>query len=85
MLAVFWAAFGLLAAGLSLWLAFGDRAPAPRALTAGLMGLFAMPLLRLAVTIASAIRTRDRILLLSTLAVLAILLALTIRDAARSG
>ena len=51
-------------------------------LSAGLLGLLLMPLLRLAWTLATAIRQRDWLMFVATLAVLAILGALTLRDAA---
>jgi len=51
-------------------------------LSGGLLGLLLMPLLRLASTLATAIRRRDWLLCMATLAVLAILGALTLRHAA---
>ena len=51
-------------------------------LSAGLLGLLLLPLLRLAWTLATAIRQRDWLMFMATLAVLAILGALTLRDAA---
>jgi len=81
-LAVFWAAFLCLAAGLVGWLSFPAHPSGQVLLTAGLTGLLAMPILRLVTAIAEAARARDWILLGATLAVMAILCALTLRDAA---
>jgi hypothetical protein len=81
-LAVFWTAFLCLAAGLALWMTVPAATPAGGLLAAGFAGLLALPLLRLAAAIASAVDDRDWVTLAATLAVLAILLALTLRDAA---
>ena len=85
MLAFFWIAFAGLTAGLILWLAAPAAAAGRHLLTAGLAGLIAMPILRLLAVTATAMRTRDHVLLSATLAVIAILFALTLRDAARLG
>ncbi len=83
MVALFWAAFGCLAAGLALWLLNGIATDAGNLLRFGLVGLLAMPILRLAAIFASAVRERDWVTLGATAAVVTILLALTIRDATR--
>jgi hypothetical protein len=75
-------AFAGLAAGLIIWLAAPAAPAAAFLLRAGLIGLIALPLLRLLAAIAAAARAGDRILLFAALAVAAILLALTLRDAA---
>jgi hypothetical protein len=85
MLVLFWIAFAGLMAGLILWLAAPAAAAGRHLLTAGLAGLIAMPILRLLGVTAAAVRTRDRVLLGATLAVIAILFALTLRDAATLG
>ena len=82
MLIAFWTAFTTLAAGLLLWLARPSSDAGTIGLSAGLLGLLTMPLLRLAAVVATAARERDWVTLGSTLLVLGILLALTIRDAA---
>lgn len=82
MLVAFWAAFTTLAAGLLLWLAFPASDAGVVCLSAGLIGLLAMPLLRLAWAMATAIAQRDWVMLAATVTVLAILTALTLRDAA---
>ena len=82
MLVVFWLAFAALAIGLALWLALPSRQAGAICLNAGLLGLLLNPLLRHGATLATALRCRDWLLLLATLAVLAILGALTLRDAA---
>ena len=81
MLVVFWAAFTVLAAGLTLWLAGSPEAGA-LALAAGLLGLLLIPMLRLISALATASARRDWLLFGATLTVLAILIALTLRDAA---
>ena len=81
MLVVFWAAFTCLAAGLGFWLAFTSSDMGSLFLAAGLLGLLVLPLLRLAAAASAAIRRRDWITLAATLLVVAILTALTIRDA----
>jgi hypothetical protein len=82
MLIAFWMAFTTLAAGLVLWLALPRSDAGTVCLSAGLLGLLTMPLLRLAGIVATAVRGRDWLLFAATLAVLGILLALTLRDAA---
>jgi hypothetical protein len=81
MLAVFRAAFACLATGLVVWLSHTADATALRLLTAGLIGLLAMPMLKLLAIVASALASRDWLTLGATLAVIVILLALTLRDA----
>ena len=81
-LGAFWIAFSALASGLVLWVSQQPHAAGNRLLTSGLLGLLVIPLLRVAAAIASAVRTRDRVTIAAALAVLAILLALTLRDAA---
>jgi hypothetical protein len=82
MLVVFWIAFTCLGAGLSLWLS-GGAVAGHTLMTIGLCGLLAMPMLRLIASLASAARTRDWPTMAATAAVLAILILLTLRDAAR--
>jgi hypothetical protein len=82
MLVAFWVAFTTLAVGLTIWIAVPAGGAADLYLSAGLLGLLLMPLLRLAWTLATAIRQRDWLMFMATLAVLAILGALTLRDAA---
>jgi hypothetical protein len=82
MLVAFWMAFITLAVGLALWIAIPSSEAGPICLNAGLLGLLVMPLLRLAWTLAEAIRQRDWLIFTATLAVLAILGALTLRHAA---
>lgn len=84
MLCVFWAAFACLAAGLVVWLAQPTGGAASALLTIGLLGLLANPLLKLLAVIAASAGERDWLTLGATLAVLAILMALTLRDALRS-
>ena len=84
-LVVFWAAFGSLAAGLVVWASDHSSEAAALLLGGGLIGLMALPGLRLLAMLATAKRERDWMLLASTLAVLAILIALTLRDAAGLG
>ena len=81
-LVAFWVAFVTLGAGLALWIAVPASDIGALYLSAGLLGLLLIPLLRLAWILATAIRRRDWLLFMSTLAVLAILGALTLRDAA---
>jgi hypothetical protein len=83
LLVLFWTAFGCLAAGILLWLAVPGNQNGSLFLIAGLMGLLGMPVLRLVTIIAAAARQRDWLTLCATLAVMAILFALTLRDAAR--
>ena len=78
----FWVAFTTLAAGLMLWLAVPATDAGALCLSAGLIGLLLMPLLRLAAAMATALRQRDWLTLMAALVVLAILTALTLRDAA---
>jgi len=82
MLAVFWLAFATLGIGLTLWIALPSSDAGLIWLNGGLLGLLLNPGLRLAWTLASALRQRDWLLLLATLVVFAILGALTLRDAA---
>jgi len=82
-LAVFWTAFICLAAGLVIWLTVPPGTPGPALLATGFVGLLILPMLRLGAAIVSAAGTRDWITLAAALAVLAILCALTLRDAAR--
>jgi Protein of unknown function (DUF1634) len=81
-LVAFWMAFGTLTVGLTLWIAAPASDAGALCLSAGLLGLLLMPLLRLASTLATAIRQRDWLLFMATLAVLTILGALTLRHAA---
>lgn len=83
MLAVFWAAFSSLAAGLmlSVWHPRDDLGA--ELLNAGLLALLTMPILRLLTAVVSAARCRDWLTMGATLAVLGILFALTLRDAVR--
>jgi hypothetical protein len=81
MLAAFWAAFISLGAGLAIWLFAPGVSTGGALLRTGLIGLLVLPVLRVTVTIATAVRTKDWLLLKATVTVLAILLALTIRDA----
>ena len=82
MLVVFWTAFAALAAGLALWLAAPAGDAGQLALAGGLLGLLLIPMLRLIWALAAASRRRDRVMFFATLAVMAILIALTLRDAA---
>lgn len=84
MVVLFWAAFSCLGAGLALWLADPVRPSGALLLFAGLMGLLTIPIVRLVSVIAGSLRQRDWLTFWATLAVMAILLALTVRDAARS-
>lgn len=71
-----------LAAG-TVWWVWRRAAPEAAALlSAGLLGLLALPVLRLASILAGAVRERDRVTIAATLAVIAILVAFTLRDAA---
>jgi hypothetical protein len=81
MLVVFWIAFSTLAIGLMLWLVAPSTDPGTVWLDAGVVGLLLNPALRLARTLSTAIRRRDWLLLLATLAVIAILAALTLPHA----
>ena len=81
MVVLFWAAFGCLAAGLALWLVDPVGRPGALLLVAGLMGLLTIPIVRLLGVVATSLRQRDWVTLWATLAVMAILFALTLRDA----
>lgn len=81
-LAVFWAAFSALAAGLMLSVARPGDDLGAVLLDAGLLALLAMPILRLLTAAVVAARGRDWLTMGATLAVLGILFALTLRDAA---
>ena len=83
MLVVFWASFTALGAGLVLWLAAPASDAGSLAMASGLLGLLLMPMLRVVWALATALATRDWLMLAATLTVLAILTALTLRDAAR--
>jgi uncharacterized membrane protein len=82
MLVVFWSAFSALGAGLILWAATPAIDAGSLAMAAGLLGLLLMPMLRVVWALAKALAQRDWLMLGATLAVLAILIALTLRDAA---
>jgi hypothetical protein len=83
MVVVFWTSFSALGAGLILWLAAPATDAGALAMAAGLLGLLLMPMLRVVWALATALAVRDWLMLGATLAVLAILVALTLRDAAR--
>ena len=83
MLVVFWASFTALGAGLVLWLAVPSSDAGSLAMAGGLLGLLLMPMLRVVWALATALARRDWLMLAATLTVLAILIALTLRDAAR--
>jgi len=85
MLAVFWISFTALAGGLILWLTLAARDAGLLTLAGGLLGLILMPLLRVIATLATAAARRDWLMLAATMMVLAILIALTLRDAATLG
>ena len=80
MLLVFWSAFSALGAGLVLWLATSATDTGAIAMAAGLLGLLLLPILRVVWAMATALARRDWLMLGATLAVLAILIALTLRD-----
>jgi hypothetical protein len=82
MLVVFWTAFSALGAGLVLWLATSATDTGAIGMAAGLLGLLVMPILRVVWAMATALARRDWLMLGATLTVLAILIALTLRDAA---
>jgi hypothetical protein len=82
MLVVFWASFTALGVGLVLWLAAPATDAGSLAMAGGLLGLLLMPLLRVVWALATALASRDWLMLAATLTVLAILIALTLRDAA---
>jgi hypothetical protein len=83
LLVVFWTAFSALGVGLILWLAMPAIDTGAVAMTAGLLGLLLIPMLRVVWAMATALARRDWLMLAATLTVLAILIALTLRDAAR--
>jgi Protein of unknown function (DUF1634) len=82
MVVVFWASFTALGVGLVLWLAAPATDAGSLAMAGGLLGLLLMPLLRVVWALATALASRDWLMLAATLTVLAILIALTLRDAA---
>ena len=82
MLVVFWTSFAALAAGLAVWLAVPASDLGALALASGLLGLLVIPMLRLIWVLAGASARRDWLTFGATLTVLAILIALTLRDAA---
>jgi Protein of unknown function (DUF1634) len=82
MLVVFWSSFSALGSGLILWLGMPARDAGPLAMSVGLLGLLLMPMLRVVWALATALARRDWLMLGATLAVLAILIALTLREAA---
>ena len=82
MLVVFWASFSALGVGLVLWLAAPATDAGSLAMAGGLLGLLLMPMLRVVWALATALAGRDGLMLAATLTVLAILIALTLRDAA---
>ena len=82
MLVVFWTAFTALGAGLMLWVTLPGSDAGLLTLAGGLLGLICMPLLRVVATLAAAVARRDWLMLAATIMVLAILIALTLRDAA---
>ena len=82
MLVVFWASFTALGVGLVLWLAAPATDAGSLAMAGGLLGLLLMPMLRVVWALATALGSRDWLMLAATLTVLAILIALTLRDAA---
>jgi len=82
MLVVFWASFTALGVGLVLWLAAPATDAGALAMAGGLLGLLLMPMLRVVWALATALGSRDWLMLAATLTVLAILIALTLRDAA---
>jgi hypothetical protein len=82
MLVVFWASFTALGVGLVLWLAAPATDAGSLAMAGGLLGLLLMPMLRVVWALATALASRDWLMLAATLTVLAILIALTLRDAA---
>ena len=82
MLVAFWASFTALGAGLVLWLAAPATDAGSLAMAGGLLGLLLMPMLRVVWALSTALASRDWLMLAATLTVLAILIALTLRDAA---
>ena len=83
MQALFLGAMACLAAGVVLWLVRPGSGLAASLLAIGLLGLLAMPILKLVAILVTSARERDWVTLAATLAVMAILFALTIRDASR--
>ncbi|MBA2604008.1 MAG: hypothetical protein H0U94_10515 [Acidobacteria bacterium] len=81
MLSVLWLSFAALAVGLGLWLTRPGN-HAALLLTGGLLGLFLIPVMKLADVSIAAVRERDWVTLAATLVVVVILLAFTLRDAA---
>ena len=81
MLIVFWSAFGCLGAGLALWVVNQRNDWAGVLLPSGLLSLMLLPALRLIAAIGASYRARDWMTFTSSVAVLAILFALTLRDA----
>lgn len=75
---------GLLS-GLVLWLVHPHGAPASVLLTSGLIGLLAIPVVKLVAVLVAAAGDRDWLTLGATLAVIVILFALTLRDALTVG
>ena len=67
----------LLAAGLVLWLAYPDEAPALWLLNGGLVVLIATPIMRVILSLAEFVRLRDWFFVATTMAVL-IELAVTV-------
>lgn len=84
MIVLFWTSFSCLAAGLAVWLSNPTHTSAALLLFAGLMGLLTIPIVRLVSVIAASLRARDWLTFWATIAVMAILFALTLRDATRS-
>jgi Protein of unknown function (DUF1634) len=83
MILLFWTSFVCLAAGLAVWLGNPTHTSPASLLFAGLMGLLTIPIVRLVAVIAASLRARDWLTLWATVAVMVILFALTLRDAAR--
>ena len=81
MLLVFWASFTALGAGLVLWVEAPSADAGSIAMAGGLLGLLLMPMLRVVWALATALASRDWLMLAATVTVLAILIALTLRDA----
>jgi uncharacterized membrane protein YjfL (UPF0719 family) len=84
-LVVFWTAFAALASGLTLWLVRPTNDAGMLALAGGLLGLLLLPLLRVIWALAAGLARRDWLMLGAAATVLAILMALTLRDAASLG
>ena len=70
MLVVFWASFTALGAGLVLWLAAPASDAGSLAMASGLLGLLLMPMLRVVWALATALATRDWLMLAATVALL---------------